>query len=168
MYWNDVVFLFTLLSSLTAWLCKPETKLPLDFCITKSNLFECPVYIFNLVGIPVMWPVQASSTGCMLSRKRLLFSQDHQMVTSESWIKMENMRGIFSWQIRKHIAAAAQVKLLIPKRSIVFPTLEWQPADFHVAVLVLTKLWLIQDSMKCACFMAKIRTNISCHLFKYK
>lgn len=30
---------FSLLSSLRAQLCKPETKLPLDFCITKSSLF---------------------------------------------------------------------------------------------------------------------------------
>lgn len=57
MYWNDVVFpfffpfsLFVLLSSLRAWLCKSLTKLPLDFCVTKSRLIEFPVYISNLVG----------------------------------------------------------------------------------------------------------------------
>lgn len=75
---------FSLLSSLRAQLCKPETKLPLDFCITKSSLFEFPVYIFNLVGIPVVRPVQVSSTGWVLSRKGFLFFQDHQMIMSES------------------------------------------------------------------------------------
>lgn len=74
-----------LLSSLRARLCKSVTKMPLDFCVTKSSLIEFPVYISNLVGIPVMRPMNASSTGCMLSQEEgQSFFWDHQVIMSES------------------------------------------------------------------------------------
>lgn len=70
-----IIFILSLLllSSLRAQLCKAVTKLPLDFCVTKPSRTAFPVYVWNLVGIPLMLPLSTSSTGCMFSRRRSLF-----------------------------------------------------------------------------------------------